>query len=324
MLQIGLIGSGFMARTHLERYREMADVRVSAVASPNRAAEFVDEHDLDAAAFADAEAMMDEHVDAVDVCTPTPTHRRLVEAAAERNLDVLCEKPLALTLEDARAIADAVSSASVTLMVGHVLRFFPAYREIRQAVAAGQVGTPGTVRARRVAPFPDWAEWYGNTDRSGGVFHDLAIHEFDFCRWTIGNVDRVFARQHRSERHHRGQATLAFENGAVGYVDVGWDRPAGGDLASEFEVAGDEGLLEYDTGGDPPLHIETAGEAPSLLPAVEWDGYRRELDAFVRAVTQGIDPPVTIEDAIEAVRLSLTARESAERGEPVAVEEVTA
>lgn len=313
-----------MAQTHLDRYAAMEDVRVTAVASPNSAGEFVDENGLDAEAFADSTAMMDAGVDAVDVCSPTPTHRPLVEAAAARRLDVLCEKPIALTLEDATAMAEVAADADITLMVGHVLRFFPAYRAIRRAVADGDVGDPGTVRARRVSPFPDWAAWYADPDRSGGVFHDLAIHEFDFCRWAIGDVERVFAREHRGDGIHRGQATLVFENGAVGYVEAGWDRPPGGDLASEFEVAGDAGLLEYDSESGTPLAIETRGDAPTLPPAIERDGYRRELDAFLRAVAGEAEPPVTVEDAIEAVRISLAARRSADRGEPVAVEEVVA
>jgi predicted dehydrogenase len=324
MQRIGLVGSGFMARTHLDRYREMTDATVTAVASPTDAAAFVEENALDAAAFADSRAMMDADIDAVDVCTPTPTHRRLVEEAATKGLDTFCEKPLALTMENATAVADAVSSAGITLMVGHVLRFFPGYREIHAAVADGRVGTPGTVRARRVSPFPEWADWYADTDRSGGVFHDLAVHEFDFCRWTVGDVRRVFARQHRSAGHHRGHATLAFENGAVGSVDAGWDRPSSGNLTSEFEIAGDEGLLEYDADGGIPLTVETTGDDPALPPAVARDGYRRELDAFIRASVEGESSPIPVDEAVKAVRLSVAARRSAERGKPVDVAEVVA
>jgi predicted dehydrogenase len=334
MLRVGLVGSGFMAGTHLDRYRGMDDARVTAVAAPNTAAGFVESNGLggEVEPFADAETMLDAGVvDAVDVCSPTPTHRSVVEAAAGAGVDVLCEKPLALTLADARAIADAAADAGITLMVAHVLRFFPAYRAIERSIADGSVGEVGTVRARRVSPFPDWADWYADPDRSGGVFHDLAIHEFDFCRWVVGDVERVFARTHRGERHRRGHATLRFENGAVGYVEAGWDRPPGSDLESEFEAAGDEGLVEYDSTTGTPLTIETrdggddeADGSDPAPPAVERDGYRRELDAFVRAVRADEAPPVSVEDAIEAVRLSLAARRSAERGEPVAVAEVVA
>jgi predicted dehydrogenase len=313
-----------MAQTHLDRYEAMDYVAVTAVAAPSSADAFVAENELDAEAFTDAEALMDADVDAVDVCSPTPTHRPLVEAAAARDLDVFCEKPIALTLADANAIADTAADAGITLMVGHVLRFFEAYRAIHDAIADGAVGEPGTVRARRVSPFPDWTDWYADTRRSGGVFHDLVIHEFDFCRWAVDDVERVFARAHEDEGNHRGQATLRFENGAVGYVEAGWDRPPGGDLRSEFEVAGDEGILEYDSTDGVPFAIETGEDGETLPPPVERDGYRRELDAFAEAVRRGEDPPVSVDDAIEAVRIALAARRSAERGEPVDVAEVVA
>jgi len=323
MLRIGLVGTGFMAQTHLDRYRNIEDVTVAGVASPSGPAPFVEKHGLDASAYADPETMMEADIDAVDICTPTPTHRSLVESAAARQLDTFCEKPLALTYEDATAIEETVTAEDMTLMVGHVLRFFPGYREIHTAVTEGKVGTPGTIRARRVSPFPDWADWYGDIERSGGVFQDLAIHELDFCRWTIGDVERVFARQHQSDGNHRGQATLHFENGAVGYVEAGWDRPASGTLSSEFEVAGDEGLLEFDPEDGTPLAIRTeSGE--QTPPAVARDGYRRELDAFVRAIREGKSPPVTVGDAVKAVQLSIATRRSAERGEPVGVQEVVA
>jgi predicted dehydrogenase len=94
----------------------MEAASVTAVASPNSADAFIEDNDLDATAFVDVEAMMDTNIDAVDICAPTPTHRPLVEAAAARDLDTFCEKPLALTLEDAAASADAhESTAAVTV-----------------------------------------------------------------------------------------------------------------------------------------------------------------------------------------------------------------
>ena len=238
MLRIGLVGSGFMAQTHLDRYREMANATVAAVASRADAAAFVAENDLDAATFVDAATMMDTDIDAVDICTPTPTHRRFVEAAATKGLDAFCEKPLALTLEDATAVAEAVSKTGITLMIGHVLRFFPGYREIHAAVADGQVGAPGTVRARRVSPFPDWADWYTDTDRSGGVFHDLAVHEFDFCRWrsamsgacSPGSTDprQIIAATRRSSSRTVPSAPS---------MRAGTDRRAGTSRASSRSLA---------------------------------------------------------------------------------------
>ena len=326
MVRIGLVGAGFMAETHVDRYRRMDDVTVSAVVSPNTAGRFVEEHDLDATAFADLETSIEAtEIDAIDVCSPTHTHRPVVEAAAERGLDVFCEKPLAASLADAAAIATAVDEHDATVMAGHVLRFFPAYRRIREEVAAGAAGDLGTLRARRTSPFPTWGrdDWFADDERSGGVFLDLAIHEFDYLRWLAGDVERVFARRTRWDDRQNGHATLAFENGAVGYVEAGWDRAPGAGLRSELEVAGDEGLLEYDSTEPTPLAVETEADEGEVA-RVEKDGFHRELEAFVDCVRGGGSPPVTVDDAVEAVRISVAANRSADRGEPVAVAEVTA
>lgn len=328
MVRIGLVGAGFMATTHVYRYRRMDDVTVSAVISPNTADRFVEEHDLDARAFADPEACIEAtEVDAIDVCSPTHTHRSVVETAIERGFDVFCEKPLATSLADAAAIASAVDEHDATVMVGHVLRFFPAYRRIREEVAAGATGDLGTLRARRSSPFPTWGrdDWFADDERSGGVFLDLAIHEFDYLRWLAGDVERVFAHRTRWDDRQNGHATLAFESGAVGYVEAGWDRVPEAGLRSELEVAGDEALIEYDSTEPAPLVVETESEGdPQAVETVEKDGFQRELEAFVDCVRGDDTPPVTVDDAVEAMRISIAANRSAERGEPVAVAEVTA
>lgn len=327
MIHIGIVGAGFMGGVHAERYRQMDGVTVSAVVSPNTAPSFVDERDLDAAAFSSLDAAIGEcDLDAVDVCSPTPTHRDAVETAASSGLDVFCEKPLAPGLADAKAIADAVETHGVTLMAGHVLRFFPDYRAIRDRVVDGAIGTPGTARARRHSPFPDWGgDWFADDEQSGGVFLDMGIHDFDYLRWLFGDVERVFARRRRWDDRQQGHATLTFESGAVGYVEAGWDRASGTELWSDLELAGDAGTIEYDADEPTPIAVETDADPDVLAPeTIARDGYRRELDAFVECVERGTEPPVTVDDAVAAMRVAIAANRSAERGVPVRIAEVEA
>jgi predicted dehydrogenase len=325
MVRIGIVGSGFMARTHVEAYADIDNADVVAVASPSNADEFVAERELEADAYAAATAMFDDaDVDAVDICTPTPTHREFVEGAAELGLNTFCEKPLAGSLDDAHAIADAVDETGIRFMVGHVLRFFPAYERIKATVDAGGVGDPGVVRARRLSRFPDWGHgnWYANRSKSGGALVDLAIHDLDYLRWVFGPVDRVFARSDGS-REEWTHATLRFESGAVGYVEASWAHPDSVGLASELEIAGTDGLIEYDTTDDEAVTLAT-DDGKTVSNPVGADGYRRELTAFVEAVERGTDVPVGAAEAIDSLRLARAATESAERGVPVAPEEVDA
>lgn len=329
MINVGLVGSGFMAQVHALRFAAIDDVEVAGVASPSYPEEFAEEFAPDAEVFDDPEELFDNpDVDAVDVCTPTPTHREIVEAAAERGLDVLCEKPLERTLEDGRAIADAVSEAGITFMVGHVLRFFPQYSTAKEQVEAGEIGTPGTASCLRQSPLAETDSWFHDEELSGGVLHDLAIHDFDFLRWTFGEVESVFARRAELEHDRYATATLRFENGAVGKVDARWPHDDSIPFVTEFELAGDDGLIEYRSEDDNPFELHTSvDEPPSQDPIDEVlrkDPYRLELEHFLSCVRTGDEPTVTADDAIEAMRISLAARESVERGEPVALDELSA
>lgn len=330
MVQIGIVGAGFMAETHADRYDAIPDAEVAAVASPNTAEEFVAGQGLDATAYADAEEMYeDAGVDAVDVCTPTHTHESLVVGAAEHGLDVICEKPLARYMDEAERIADAVDEAGVTAMVGHVIRFFPEYAQMREQALSGLIGEPGVARARRLSPFPDWGRdnWFGSDEASGGVFLDMSIHDFDYLRWLFGDVERVFGRLRTMGDRQHGHAVLRFENGAIGYVEGSTAQPAERGFRTDLEIAGDGGLLEYENTDPDPIEIvsETENEgAIGNLPErqLEKDAFRLQAEAFVDSVENGTEPPVSLEEATEAMRISLAAKRSAEEGRAVDPAEV--
>ncbi len=314
-----------MARTHVERYREM-DVTVSAVVAPTGSSSFIKEHDLDAEAYEDTATFYETaEIDAVDICTPTDTHADLVAAAAERNLDTFVEKPIAPTLSAAERLRDVVANTGITCLVGHVLRYFPEYKRAKALAENGGIGSPGVARARRLAPFPTWGSdnWYADRERSGGVFVDLAIHDFDYLRWLWGDVERVYARTRRNGPEEHGIATLRFANGAVGYVEASWaQEPARGALTTDLELAGDDGLIEFSTPDEAPFATYSGDEACVESP-VAIDGYRSELEHFLDCVETGSTPAVSVGDAVDSLRLSLAAKESAESGRPVTPAEVS-
>lgn len=330
MVQVGIVGAGFMAETHANAYERIPNATVAAVASPNTAGDFVEQHALDAEVFSDAERMYEEaELDAIDVCTPTPTHKPLVEAAARSGLDVLCEKPLARTIDEAESIAKTVREEDVNAMVGHVIRFFPDYSAIKRQAESGVIGDPGVARARRLSPFPDWGRnnWFADEEKSGGVFLDMSIHDFDYLRWLFGDVARVFARVRSWGDGQHGHAVLRFEGGEIGYVEGSTAQPAERGFRTDLEIAGNGGLLEYENTDPSPLIVTSEvddADATGNLPETQLaeDGFHRQLAAFVDCVASGEEPPVPIDEAIEAMKISLAAIRSAETGEPVGPSEV--
>lgn len=327
MQRVGVVGSGYMADTHAERYAELPDAEVVAVASTSDGLDaFAAEHD--AAAYADFEAMLDDaDLTAVDVCTPTPTHEEYVLPAIDRGLAVFCEKPLARTLDAADRIAAAAADADAPVMVGHVLRFFPEYLTAKERIDAGEVGEPGTLRAERLSPPPNHGSWFTDREQSGGVLLDMAIHDFDYLRWVAGDVERVFARRSAWENHalwEHAAVDLRFESGAVGHVEASWAYPEDAPFATTFEFAGDEGSLEFDAREEHAVRFygESTDATDPAANAYETDPYARELAHFAECAETGAEPDVGVGDAREAVRIALAAIESAKRGAPVRISEV--
>ncbi|WP_227379452.1 Gfo/Idh/MocA family protein [Haladaptatus halobius] len=332
MIQVGLLGAGRMAGIYADRIADLNEATVTAVASPTSAESFVTKRVPTATAYSDAnELCKDTNVDAVAVLSPTDTHPELVEIAAEHELDVICEKPIARTLEGAARIQKIVESTDITFMVAHVTRFFPEYVTAKARVDDGVIGTPGVARTKRAFGFEGSRGWFDDSNRSGGILLDLAIHDFDYLRWVIGDIERVFTRRVDWINEGKSDVTLSivrFENGAVGHVEAWAVEGPRVPFTTAFELAGSDGHLEFDLDDVRPIQYydETGRSSPrdpvsDDLP-LRRDGYHRQLEHFFECIQGGKEPSVSIEEGIASMRISLAAIESVERGKPVAVAEV--
>ncbi|HEY3365575.1 MAG TPA: Gfo/Idh/MocA family oxidoreductase [Symbiobacteriaceae bacterium] len=321
-MRIGIVGAGTMGRVHAASHRE-AGHEVSGVydARPEAAAS------LGEPVAPSLEVLLsDPAIDLIDICLPTYLHRPTVEAAARAGKHVLCEKPLALTLADARAMIEACRAAGVQLYVAHVVRFFPEYQRARELVRDGKTGRPGVVRTFRGGSFPSgWEDWYARPELSGTLLLDLVIHDFDWLRWTFGEVERVFARTIQTRPDQRldyALVTIRFASGAIAHVEGSWAHTG---FRYGFEVAGSEGLLDFDSDRVQPLVVRERaarpGEAAVTVPEspLAESPYTAEIRHFARCIAHGEAAMVTAEDAFKALEIGLAALESARTGRPVTI-----
>jgi predicted dehydrogenase len=334
MRRVGIVGAGLTGTLHAGHWARLPVELVGFFTrTPERAQVAAERYG--GRAFPSLPALL-ETVDIVDVCTPTPTHRDIVLAAASTDADIICEKPMARNLRDAEAMVRGCREAGVRLFMAHVVRFFPEYSRAKSILDSGQLGRPGVVRTVRGGnyPAPDTMNWYIDFEQGGGVILDMVIHDIDYVRWCFGEVTRVFARgltfSDAQDADHV-LVTLRFENGTLGHLEGSWAFPPG-NFRTRLEIAGDQGLLEVDNLNTGPMSVTLKQEAsaraagvpvPESPMAPRDDPYYLELAHCLHCLETGQDFLVSPEDGVEALRIAVAAIRSLRTGQPVAPADIT-
>jgi myo-inositol 2-dehydrogenase/D-chiro-inositol 1-dehydrogenase len=334
-LRIGVIGVGRIGRMHAALlHREIPGASVAGVHDAN------DESARDVAlalgvpAAADVDELLSNpEVDAIAICSSTDTHAELIVAAAQAGKAIFCEKPVSLDLAEVDRALAAVEEAGVPFQIGFNRRFDPAHASVAEAVAEGTVGEPHLVRITSRDPAPPPMAYI---EVSGGIFLDMAIHDFDMARFVTGSeVVEVFARGtvridpafDEAGDVDTAVVVIEHENGCLTTIDNSRQAPYGYD--QRVEVFGSLGVA---ASINPLAHtgvVRTAnGTHSTTLPYFYLERYTPsyvlEWQAFVTAVTSGATPPVTVRDARAPLVIGLAAWRSLREGRPVRVEEVEA
>ena len=250
-LRVGLVGAGAIAEPHVEAWQTLGvEVTVHSRRPPT---EFADRHGIGVARSLQA---LVAGCDIVDVCSPTPTHEEVVRVALASGRHVVCEKPLARSATTAQSLVDAAEAAGVLLFPAHVVRYFPAYTDLRRRLDAGELGEVGSaVLTRRVAAPPE-GSWFHDPDQSGGVVLDLMIHDLDEALWLFGPV-RTVAAELTGPGDRGVRATLQHEDGVTCTVEGQWGPPDTA-FATSYAVHGSKGTLHHDSVTDhPAAHAES-------------------------------------------------------------------
>lgn len=326
-MNIAILGCGTMGLTYARNMGMMPGVRVSGVFDLN------EEQASKAAALCGAaiytnldELLAKEKPETVAICLPTYLHKEFVVRLAPLGIHIICEKPAALSLVDARAMEEICRQHGVRLFIGHVVRFFPNYRNAWQHVQSGNIGQPKMAHFKRFGSHPAGADnWYYDRSKSGGVILDLMIHDIDYARWMFGEVKSVFAS--KSSPEHSGmqyaQVTLEFESDAIANLTSYWGYP--GEFTTQYEISGEKGILRFDSNQVHSFELKVAASneqgAPQGTQVPEspmvHDPYYHELQHFIHCIRTGEQPIVTSDDACRAVEIALAAENSVHTGEPV-------
>ncbi len=311
-----------IAGEHVRAYAVTPGVRVVAVADlvPAKAERLA--ASVGAVARADLDAILAAGVSVVSVCTPPLTHAELAVRALEAGCSVLCEKPIARTLPDARRIVEASRSAPGILMVGQVSRFEADHSAAKAVVEAGQVGAVQMVSHSMTTSMPGWSEggWFADVVQSGGPLVDLGVHSFDYLSWVTGGTPvRVHAvgSDTPAGASSYALATVRYDNGAMGTVESSWAHPVSHGFVLRAEIVGTEGRLSWDYDGLAGGRLHRDGHDPVRFEPLGARGFVAEVASFVAAVRAGGPSPVPAEAGYGAARTALAALESIRTGETI-------
>ncbi|WNG80320.1 Gfo/Idh/MocA family oxidoreductase [Mycobacterium sp. ITM-2016-00316] len=319
-LSFGLIGAGWIGSFHAETLAaRLPNTRLAAVADPVPGAA---ERYSGARAYQDPlELIADPDVQAVAICSPANSHADLVVAAAHAGKHVFCEKPMALTLDDAdRAIA-AAHAAGVALQVGFNRRFAADFAAVRARVDAGDIGTPQLLRS--LTRDPGISAEVAARVKPWTIFNETLIHDFDTLCWLNpgARVTEVYAQADALVHPQFADqgfldtsvVQIRFDNGAFAIAEASFQAVYGYDIRGE--VFGSGGVLQA---GLAPEH------AGRIITELFADAYTAQFAHFADSVLAGTEPSVTGADARVALEIALAARESIETKAPVMLSGVSA
>jgi scyllo-inositol 2-dehydrogenase (NAD+) len=318
-LNVGLIGLGRLGKVYArDLSSRLAETRLTAVADVNAAlaAEVASEFEVPKSYGDPRELLNDPGVDAAVIVSPTHTHRDVVVAAMEARKPTFCEKPLALSLEECRAMQAAVEMSGTFFQMGFMRRFDPGYAAAKRQIDEGRIGRPVVFKSTSRDPFPPSLE-YANPKSSGGILVDMGIHDFDLARWFMGDVQSVSAvggvlaypELATVGDIDNAIATLVFADGRLGVIDLTRNGCYGYDIVTE--LLGTEGTVRVGYLRETPVLMMTKNSVshdtvPYFMERFE-RAYTLQLQNFAQNVLHERRPPVTIRDGVEALRVALAA-----------------
>ncbi len=339
-LRVGIIGCGFAGSMHalaFQPYIESGDVQLVAACDLNE----------DSAEIMANEYKMEDHytnwqdliksdIDAVSIALPHFLHAQVAIAAAKAGKHVLCEKPMATTLEDCDKMIQAAKDANVKLMIAETYRFMPTMVKIKEIIDAGLIGNVffarGSECLSEVAIITDDDSWKCSAAQAGGgIWFDAGVHVCSAFRYTIGDVESVRAGllEHiviKEDQDDNAIVLLKHKNGAASEIFL--TQTLASPAFIRFEFYGTEGTIFMDSALDKPIqYYSSKGENKEkwVFPEVEHLplprfynlSFREEVKEFVKCLLENRDPQYTGEDGKIAVEMALMGALSAKLGRAV-------
>ncbi|WP_425960341.1 inositol 2-dehydrogenase [Rhizobium nepotum] len=331
MLKVGLLGAGRIGTVHAKAITSNPGSALIAVSDVNKdaAAKLAAQYDTEARSSSDI--INDATIDAVLIATSTDTHSDLIEAATRAGKAVLCEKPVDLSLERARACQVVAAASGKPVMIGFNRRFDPNFAALKAAADRGDIGKTELLSITSFDPAPPPVSYI---KVSGGLFRDMMIYDFDMVCWIFGGApETVTAIGSSIVDPDIGAAgdidtaavTLKFSDGRIAVIKNSRRAVYGYD--QRLELLGSEGLLSAGNILENTVTRSTKDGVTGAKPEYFFlerymRAYSIEWNAFVEAITSGLALPVSLDDGVNALALAEAATRSLKTGQTVRLSDI--
>lgn len=312
MINVGIVGLGFMAATHIKAYRQVEGIQVAALCSPSGKRLDGDFSDVagnvgtqeplkldmtQVKGYRDfTEMLANPDIHAIDICAPTMAHPELAIAALKAGKHVLCEKPLARTSAHAREILTVASETDRVFMPAMCARWWPGWSWVKETIANGTYGKVLGARFRRVAQPPGWGQHnFMDGAKSGGALLDLHIHDVDFVQWCFGKPKTVYATGYSAVTNAVDHvlAQYTFDNGVMVTAEGAWCFASGFGFNKAYTVNFERAMADFDLSRGPEaFKLYESGQEPRVIPCDGPDGYVGEITHFRDCIQKGTQPTV--------------------------------
>ena len=331
MIQVAVLGAGRIGQIHAANVAANPRAKLVAVADPIAASGKALAEKLNCESATDAEELIARSdIDAVVIGTPSDTHARLMLLAAHAGKAVLCEKPVDNDLAKADAAVAELEALKARVMMAFNRRFDPSNIELRRAIDAGEIGEVRQVIISSRDPGLPPRDYVAH---SGGIFRDMAIHDFDMARFLLGEepvevyakASRVVDRALMEEYNDYDTLMVVMQTASGKQCHINCCREAVYGYDQRFEILGSKGMLLNDNLRPSTVRRYNAHETEAQQPLLNFflqrytDAYRNELDAFLRALQEDAPMPTSPWDGRQALRLAEAALESVASGRAVQV-----
>ena len=331
-VRFALLGAGRIGKVHARAVTGNPKAKLVAVADamPQSAADLAAQYGAEIRSIDAIEAASD--IDAVIICTPTDTHADLIERFARAGKAIFCEKPIDLDVERVKACLRVVDEVAGTLMVGFNRRFDPHFQAVKNAILAGQIGAVEMVTIVSRDPGAPPAEY---VKRSGGIFRDMTIHDFDMARFLLGEeIESVSAQASVlvdpaiGDAGDYDSASVMLFTASGKHATISNSRRATYGYDQRIEVHGAKGAVAAEN--QRPVSIEIANATGYTRPPLHdffmtryTEAYAREISSFIDCVESKSPASPSGADGLVALALAEAALKSVQEGRAVKVSEVT-